>query len=119
MRQPPRKVVCLGLRRFPVLLNGLCAVMLHRRGWNYYHHTLGHLVVLLGFANALIGFKVGDLGWGWYLGLVLIWCAILLAAMIKWLRDACVEPKGTVPGHAAAESAKHSTASVTPENGQL
>ena len=96
--------------------------MRRRRGWNYYHHTVGHVVVLLGFANALIGLYVGGLGWGWYLGVALVWCAILAAALAKWLRDACVEPRGITPARAATELGRKPAAAGKPQgdvaNGQ-
>ena len=78
---------------------------------------MGYVVVLLGLANALIGLNVGDLGWGWYFGVALVWCAILLAAMAKWLRDACVQPGGVAHPRAATELGGKRAAAATPRNG--
>ena len=47
-----------------------------RRFWNHYHHTVGRLVLLLAFANIMIGLCLAGQGWGWYLGIALMWLAI-------------------------------------------
>ena len=61
--------------------------MLRRAGWNWYHRAEGYLALLLGCANAFIGYRVNDLGWGFYLGTALAWSAIVLAAAAKSLHD--------------------------------
>ena len=48
--------------------------------WNPYHHNVGRLVILLGFANVIMGLYLGGQGWGWYLGVGLFWLATWLAA---------------------------------------
>ena len=63
--------------------------------WNNYHHSVGRIAVLLAFANALIGFYLGGLGWGWYLGLALIWCFIWFVAVIKAFYDRLREDRCT------------------------
>ena len=55
----------------------LCA---RRDVWNVYHHNVGRIVLLLGFANVVIGLYLGGQGWGWYLGIGLFWLAVWLVA---------------------------------------
>ena len=47
-----------------------------RQCWNHYHHTVGRLVLLLAFANIMTGLYLAGQGWGWYLGIALVWLAI-------------------------------------------
>ncbi|BDA43017.1 probable cytochrome b561 and DOMON domain-containing protein At3g61 at C-terminar half [Coccomyxa sp. Obi] len=58
-----------------------------RRLWNHYHHNVGRLAVLAAFANAIIGFHIGDLDWGWYLGMCLIWVLIWVLGGAKAFYD--------------------------------
>lgn len=68
------------------------SVLLRRMPWNWYHRCVGYSLLLLGLANAYIGFNVGAVGWGWYLGLALAWGAIAFAAGAKLLYDMFSRP---------------------------
>lgn len=61
--------------------------LLRRSYWNHYHHNVGRVAVLAAFANAMLGFKLGNLDWGWYLGLCLIWALIWLLGGAKAFYD--------------------------------
>lgn len=63
------------------------AEVAHRELWNYYHHNLGRVAVLAAFANAILGLHIGDLDWGWYLGLCLIWVLIWVLGGAKAFYD--------------------------------
>ena len=58
-----------------------------RSAWNHYHHNVGRVAVILAFANAILGFYIGGLGWGWYLGLALIWTVIWILGGAKSFYD--------------------------------
>ncbi|CAL8468982.1 g8523 [Coccomyxa elongata] len=55
--------------------------------WNHYHHNVGRVAVLAAFANAILGLHIGDLDWGWYLGMCLIWVLIWVLGGAKAFYD--------------------------------
>ena len=85
--------------------------------WNHYHHNVGRIAVLLAFANALIGFYLGDLGWGWYLGLALIWCFIWFVAAVKAFYDRLHEKRGGFSKKGGNQSKGTTEMSAKPQNG--
>ncbi|KAK9837455.1 hypothetical protein WJX81_003838 [Elliptochloris bilobata] len=75
------------------LLQGLALAMRpnpkHRLrwAWNLYHHWVGRIALLGAFANAMLGFALGQLP-AWYSwGLAIIWAAIWMAAGAKMLAN--------------------------------
>ena len=77
-----------------------------RRFWNHYHHTVGRLVLLLAFANIMMGLYLAGQGWGWYLGIALVWLAIWVVGGLSsvYNRHRLHRrrfPEGSVPGGAA------------------
>ena len=65
----------------------LSPAVLRRQPWKWYHRCVGYSLLLLGLANAYIGFHVGVVPWGWYLGLAFAWSAVAFAAGAKLLYD--------------------------------
>ncbi|CAL8468983.1 g8524 [Coccomyxa elongata] len=89
----------------------------YRGLWNHYHHSVGRIVVLLAFANALIGFYLGGLGWGWYLGLALIWCFIWSVAAVKAFYDRLREERCTFIKKGGMQTNGATEMSANPGNG--
>lgn len=78
-----------------------------RRFWNHYHHTVGRLVLLLAFANIMMGLYLAGQGWGWYLGIALVWLAIWVVGGLSsvYNRQRLHQrrsPEGSFPGGAGA-----------------
>lgn len=52
-----------------------------RKYWNYYHHNVGRLMVILAFSNTFYGLHLGGEGSSWFAGYG-ITVAILIAVAI-------------------------------------
>lgn len=59
-----------------------------RWAWNLYHHWVGRAALLGAFANAMLGYALGQLPNWFYCGTAAIWAAIWLAAGAKMLANA-------------------------------
>ena len=59
-----------------------------RWAWNLYHHWVGRVALLGAFANAMLGYALGQLPNWYFCGTAAIWAAIWLAAGAKMLANA-------------------------------
>lgn len=62
----------------------------NRRKWNYYHHTLGYTVILLGIINIFVGLHILNPGGHWRSGyagsLVLMVAVAVVLEIVTWIR---------------------------------
>lgn len=70
-----------------------------RSFWRPYHLNVGRLALLLAFANIMIGLHLTSQGWGWYVGIALVWLAIWviggLGLALQRVRTSGRQPAGT------------------------
>ena len=83
-----------------------------RRVWAPVHHNTGRLVLLLGFANAIIGTYAAHMEPAWYIWICVVWAVIILVGigLIAYSRTRPVRPAadGKVPtGTATAAQPGH------------